>query len=175
MRTFIALEVPARLSEQLGGVAMELSGHLRGRFLTRDTYHVTLAFLGDIEPLELDAVKAALDEATADCGPIELEPDGLGTFGRPINSTLWVGMAEHQALMALAARVREGLACRGIAFDDKEFVPHVTLARRARVLCDALPHLKLPAAAASTRVVVMESVLGEKGARYSELYAVDLA
>ena len=167
MRTFIALEVPARLSEQLGGVAMELSGHLRGRFITRDTYHVTLAFLGDIEPLELDAVKAALDEA--------LEPDRLGTFGRPINSTLWVGMAEHQALMALAARVREGLACRGIAFDDKEFVPHVTLARRARVLCDALPHLKLPAAAVSTRVVVMESVLGEKGARYSELYAVDLA
>ena len=51
----------------------------------------------------------------------------------------------------------------------------MTLARRARVLCDALPHLKLPAAAASTRVVVMESVLGEKGARYSELYAVDLA
>lgn len=123
MRTFIALEVPARLSEQLGGVAMELSGHLRGRFLTRDTYHVTLAFLGDIEPLELDAVKAALDEAAAGCGPIELEPDRLGTFGRPINSTLWVGMAEHQALMALAARVREGLACRDIAFDDKEFVP----------------------------------------------------
>ena len=48
MRAFIGLEVPEGTADEMAGVARQLSACMRGRFLPRSTYHVTLAFLGSL-------------------------------------------------------------------------------------------------------------------------------
>ena len=42
---------------------------------------------------------------------------------------LWLGFAPEPALGSLAERLREALKAGGVAFDDKPFAPHLTLAR----------------------------------------------
>lgn len=76
--------------------------------------------------------------------------------------------------MGLAERVRAELAARGLAYDEKAFLPHVTLARRARVPRGALGRLAFPLPDEATRVTLFRSILEPAGARYKPLYTVGL-
>ena len=116
----------------------------------------------------------ALDAACAGVGPVELTADGLGTFGRGRAATLWLGIRRSEGLALLARRLREELAARDLAFDEKDFLPHVTLARRARVPRGELGDLAFPLPDEARRVTLFRSVLEPDGARYKPLYTVTL-
>ena len=132
MRTFVALELPQGFATDVAALTRQLSAAVEGRFLPRDFYHLTLAFLGDGSANDIAAATDALEAACASQPAVPLRSDGLGKFGRASDATLWLGIAPVPELMELAERVRGELAIRGVPFDDKPFKPHITLARRAR-------------------------------------------
>ena len=76
--------------------------------------------------------------------------------------------------MALAERVRTELLARGLVFDKKPFLPHVTLARRVRVPRGSLGELAFPLPDEASRVTLFKSTLERDGARYKPLYTVEL-
>lgn len=174
MRTFIALELPDAFIDEAAGVARSLSESLGGRFVKRASYHLTLAFIGELNPTDVAAAVDALDAACAGRGPIPLRCDGLGKFGRPHDATLWLGIAPHPDLVELAARVREELAARNVPFDGKAFKPHLTLARRVRIPRGALPALAFPEPAEARTVTLFKSTLTREGAVYKPLHSVEL-
>ena len=174
MRTFIALELPEQFMDELAGVARQLSASVSGRFMRRETYHVTLAFLGEIGEGEVRAALNAVDEACSGAPPVPLRATGLGRFGRPHDATLWLGLDPVLELTGLADGVRERLRAHGVAFDEKPFRPHITLARRARIPKGVLPELSFPLPATATQVTVFKSILDSSGATYKPLYTVEL-
>ena len=87
MRTFIALDLSNELIEQVADLSRQLSSMVRGRFVARSTYHVTLAFLGEIGEAEARRVMDVLDTACAHAAAIRLVPDGLGIYGKPVSYT----------------------------------------------------------------------------------------
>lgn len=142
--------------------------------MKRATYHVTLAFLGEVDEGEARRAMDALDAACTDRPPAPLTPDGLGTFGKPRDATLWLGLDRADNLMDLAERVRGELDARQIGYDRKAFRPHITLARRARIDRNALPDLVFPAPSTASAVTLFRSFLDETGATYKPLYTVEL-
>ena len=102
MRTFIALELPKAFEDEVVDLARQLSGMVQGRFMKRETYHLTLAFLGEIGEAESRDVIAVLDEVADACDVVTLRPTGLGTFGKPRECALWLGLAQTDELMTLA-------------------------------------------------------------------------
>lgn len=175
MRAFVALEMPAEFADDVAALARPLSAAVEGRFVPRERYHLTLAFLGDVSDAEASRAMDALDAACAGAGPVPLRPDGLGKFGRPADATLWLGIAPDPALVDLAERTRTALADQGIPFDPTPFRPHLTLARRARLPKGALPPLAFPLPGEATAVTLFKSTLLREGAQYKPLYTVDLA
>ena len=174
MRTFIALELPEGMRWETAALARGLASRVSGRFMARESYHVTLAFLGEIDEAAARSVIGALDEVALHCDPVELRPDGLGTFGRPRDCTLWLGLAATDALIGLARLLRGALNERGITFDGKSFRPHVTLARRASLPAAPLEGPVFPAPALAHRVTFFKSSLSSSGAVYKPLYTVEL-
>lgn len=174
MRTFIALDLPNELIEQVADLSRQLSSMVRGRFVARSTYHVTLAFLGEIGEAEARCVMDVLDTACAHAAAIRLVPDGLGIYGKPVDATLLLKLAHGRDLMNLAMAVREELRAQGVSYDEKAFDPHVTLARRARVLPQTLSDLVFPAESSSSSVTLYKSELSQEGATYKPLYTVHL-
>ncbi len=175
MRAFIALKLPADFADDVAAMARRLSASLEGRFLDRSTYHLTLAFLGDIDDADAARAMDALDAACANAAPVPLAPDSLGKFGRPADATLWLGLAPDPALLALAERVREELAARDLPFDPKPFRPHITLGRRVRIPKKPLPPLAFPLPAQARTATLFKSTLSRDGAAYKPLYTVELA
>lgn len=174
MRAFIALELPEAFEDELAALARMLHRSVGGRFMRRETYHLTLAFLGEIDEVTVRDAIAALDEAGAARDAVPLVPDGLGSFGRGRNATLWLGIAPAPALMSLAEGVRAALVAREVAYDDgKPFRPHITLARRV-TMPSALPQLPFPRPDEVRALTLFKSTLAPDGAQYKPLYTVAL-
>lgn len=174
MRAFIALEPSEGFVEDVAAMARVLGAAVEGRFVPRQNYHVTLAFLGDVDEAQARGAMDAMDEACASAPAIPLRPDGLGKFGRASDATLWLGLAPDPALMGLADRLREALDARGIPFDGKPFLPHITLARRARLPKGMLPELAFPLPCGAARATLFKSALSRDGAQYKPLYEIEL-
>ncbi len=174
MRAFIALDIPQALREDVVALARQLKTSVRGRFVPRENYHVTIAFLGDVIERELAEAMTVLDEAASRFDPVELSPDGLGKFGRANDATLWLGFTQDPKLMELAAFVREGLDDAGVNYDSKPFVPHLTIARRAALDSGTLPALPFPAPAHADELTLFKSTLTGDGAIYEPVYTVRL-
>jgi len=174
MRCFVALELPDEFADDVAALARVLERHIDGRFMPRDNYHLTLAFLGDVGEDGAARAIRALDEACRGRGPVPLVADGLGRFGRGNDATLWLGIRQTDAVMSLAADVRSALLDEGVTFDETAFKAHITLARRARLPREPLPNLPFPADAEATRVTLFRSFLDAQGATYKPLYTTEL-
>lgn len=174
MRAFIALEPPEEFVEDIAALARVLSAAVEGRFVPRQNYHVTLAFLGDVDEAHARDAMDAMDEACARVSTVPLCPDGLGKFGRASDATLWLGLTPDPELTNLATRLREALRVRGIPFDEKSFLPHITLARRARIPQGLLPELTFPLPCDAAHVTLFKSTLSHDGAQYKPLYEIGL-
>ena len=174
MRTFVALELPEAFADEVAVLSRRLATVCDGRFVRPESHHLTLAFLGELDEAGVRSAMSALDDACAGAGPVRVAATGLGTFGRSRDATLWLGIEKNPRLVELARRLREELSARGLAYDEKDFLPHVTLARRARVPRGDLGDLAFPLPDEATRVTLFRSVLEPDGARYKPLYTVEL-
>lgn len=130
IRTFVAVELPDRQRRQLAAYLRDCSSRIPGfRWTPAQNLHLTLRFLGGLEPSVFDALRErlrAVRQASFDLGL-----GGLGTFGSGLQArVLWLGAEEgREPLGALASGVEE--ACRSIGLPpaDRPFSAHLTLAR----------------------------------------------
>ena len=173
MRLFIAADLPESVLEALAETSAQLRSCVCGRYVAPDSFHVTLAFLGQVEAFRVPDVEEALDACCASAEAFEVQLGELGSFGKPAKATLWQAVRDAGELAHLAAGVRSGLAAAGFSFDGKGFVPHVTLMRAADLRAGLLP----PAALAQGRVEALalyESDLSGPHPRYEALHRVFL-
>lgn len=162
------------MQDEISCLVRPLRASMPARFIPRENRHITLAFLGDAPTSALPDIEDALEAAAANNEEITLLPDRLGKFGRSSDATFWLGLAEDPGLTSLANRLREELYTRDIPFDDKPFLAHITLARRARIPKGNLPPLPFPGPARATHVSLFKSTLSSEGATYEEIYGISL-
>lgn len=175
MRLFVAIPLPAELLE----TALECQRLIEQsskpcRLARKDSLHITLAFLGDVCERDEQEAKDALQASCALLqDPVRLEPERIGHFGNADDALLWLGLKKDRSMLRLARLLRTELRLRSIPFDEKEFIPHVTLARRAKLPANipCVPNTKASIAFAAS---LYESRLSSDGARYRALEAFAL-
>lgn len=141
MRLFVAAYPPAEACDHLARALADLkvtAAADRGvntRLARRDTWHVTLVFLGEVAEQRAadagDAVRRAAEgwRACASGGP-QLRLAGGGRFGRGRFTVLWVGLdGERGALERLSRGIRRELKHSRLPYDNRRFNPHLTVAR----------------------------------------------
>lgn len=125
LRLFVALALPTLVKTQLGALAGGIPG---AKWVPPENYHLTLRFIGEIEPWQAEDVDAAL--AAIRSPRFDLALAGIGTFekGGRIQS-LHVPAERSEALARLQAKVETALQRIGLEPERRRFQPHVTLAR----------------------------------------------
>jgi 2'-5' RNA ligase len=140
VRLFVALYPPPEaLDDIVGQVGRMRMGEIAAsgvnvRLAARETYHLTLAFLGDVDDGRLPEVEAAVGRAAATwrrpAGALRLRLGGGGRFGRGRFTVLWVGVhGDLDALRELGAAIRRELKRARLPYDRRPYRPHLTLAR----------------------------------------------
>jgi 2'-5' RNA ligase len=133
-RLFVAVQVPEAVGAGLARAVARTEGVApSARWASPRTFHVTLAFLGDVSAARLPEVLGALVEVSLRHAPPDLVCAGAGTFGstrRP--AVLWAGVGgDVSGLQALHRDLHAALAPLGVETPLHPFAPHVTLAKAA--------------------------------------------
>jgi len=168
VRVFVAAELAPVAREALGALARP--GVQGLRWAKPEHWHVTMAFLGEIEPAAVASVGVALRGSGAPAGRARLGP-ATTLLGRGILCVPVTG------LDVVAARVAQALRAEGFEIEERPFRGHVTLAR-ARGRRSVPPSLRGAAVEATWDVdglAVMESRQEEGGSRYEVLERVPLS
>ena len=173
MRLFVAAELPDSMLDALAETSAALRAGVRGRYVGSDLFHVTLAFLGEVDGTRVASIEELLVDACAGHPPFETALGALGSFGKKSRATLWQGFAETAEFKALARDVRDGLLSAGFEFDRKGFIPHVTLMRNANLTSGTLP---MPSVATGTieTVTLFSSDLSGPRPVYEALASIHL-
>lgn len=180
LRLFAGLELPAEWRSALARVRFQLEGLAPGalKWVRPDLIHLTLVFLGYQPADSLPTIQAALSAAAIGIAPFRMSLGEAGSFGSPGSlHVIWVGLAETPVeLLRLHQAISGQLSARGIRFDARPLVPHITLARGRRPI-DRAASLRVHAALRKMRVpsdlaaevrefVLMESRLSRLGPDY---------
>lgn len=124
MRAFVAIPLP----EEVADIVERLQGDLSvGRVVTRENLHLTLAFLGDLEPGLVEEVHGALSEIEA--AAVTMDMRGVDVFGADQPRLVFAGVEPNAGLTALRDKVNSAVREVGVELPRKRFRPHVTLAR----------------------------------------------
>jgi RNA 2',3'-cyclic 3'-phosphodiesterase len=135
LRLFVALEIPSAVRENLAALIKDLRAadaspsKNKARWVRVENLHVTLKFIGHVDPGKLYAIRAALADVRSDAA-VALRFRGLGFFPnhrRP--RVLWAGVEGSANLAALAGEIEARLSKLGIPSETRDFAPHLTLAR----------------------------------------------
>lgn len=184
MRTFIALEPPESLRREAVRLGRELAGHFPGvRWSSPENIHLTLRFLGEIDPRELAKLVSSVNAAAVGTGRLDLRVGRFGWFG-PDRSprVLWLGIEDNPSLAGLAARLERELVAAGFGRADKPFKAHLTLARIRKPLprqpdrsaVERIARREWPAWTAES-LEVIKSTLTPEGPVYETLAVVPTA
>jgi 2'-5' RNA ligase len=129
MRLFIALDIDSGIRERMARFLEGVRNFAPDvRWVSAQSFHVTLKFIGERQPEEVEHIKGAL--AAIKAPPIDVSFRGYGFFPNPRAARVfWVGIESGPELASLAARVGESLLPLKIQREDRAFSPHLTLAR----------------------------------------------
>lgn len=180
VRAFFALRVPERVTRKLADYADELCQFDKGLqidWVDSAAYHLTLCFLGEVD-LELVELLEQRTQEVLHAGRFNIALDHIGYYEVSPRFSVVAAMAAQQEELANLHQILVQIAesC-GLSYEEKNFLPHVTLGRvpvetNLELDTEQLPalDLSLPADA----IVLMQSRAGEQGSIYTPLFEIDL-
>ena len=185
IRSFIAIDFPEETRKALEDIQKELKQCGAGvRWVKPGSIHLTLKFLGNIHPAQVEDIALAVAEEIRDDPPITLGAAGLGAFpSRRKPRVIWIGMeGEVQRLTRIQTRVENALEPLGFVREKRPFRPHLTIGRvkdrcKLQALIDAMAELKIPEFDSFdvTEIILYKSDLRPTGAIYTKLHRMSLA
>ena len=188
LRAFLASELPASLQDAIQSATSGLHKTLGNdliRWVPAHNVHLTLKFLGDVSPSNLDLIKQMLTREAAQFPAFDLEVEGIGSYPtsrRP--RVLWVGLNTPASLISLQHAIETAASRLGYETEERGFSPHLTIGR-VRQTASAAELQKIRAALeeakvgriGSTRVDAVhlfKSDLQPIGSVYTKLFSAPL-
>ena len=132
MRSFIAIELPDHIGQCLTDLVSKLREPGDGvKWVRPENIHLTLRFLGEIEPTQANVLGEYLTKECAAIPPFRLKIRGVGAFPNLRRaSVLWVGLESFGDELATVQSISEMAAQSiGLPTETRPFTPHLTLGR----------------------------------------------
>ncbi len=133
LRAFIAVEIPPEIHQAIETQTAPIRAALDDslvRWVPAGNIHLTLKFLGDVSPNNLDLLEQMLGAEVRQHQAFEIEFEGLGAFPNPKRPrVIWIGIQAPAGLEALQHGIEAATATIGYPGEERPFSPHLTVGR----------------------------------------------
>lgn len=124
-RLFVAVDLPEAIKEEITKISAQLPKD-GVRLVSKENLHITLKFIGEVEIKKVEEIKSKL--RSIKMKNFECKLKGVGVFpNENYIRVVWIGI-ESETLLQLAKKVESTLIDIGKK-EDREFSPHLTIAR----------------------------------------------
>jgi 2'-5' RNA ligase len=132
IRSFIALDLGASVQSKLGNTILKIKPAAGNsiRWVSEKNIHLTLKFLGDTSPANLEILKSIITAEAGRTRSFTIKIGNLGAFPsirKP--RVIWVGLDAPAELNVLQHAIDLGTTRLGYPSEDRPFSPHLTLGR----------------------------------------------
>ncbi len=184
IRVFLAVELSSDVREKLFSLQQQLKTTLPPiNWVRPESIHLTLKFLGYVDSSLVSQLLSVLEPIGEKHPPFSVDVQGLGVFPQVKHPRIfWVGLTGHtQALQDLVFEIDVVLESLGFPPEEKNYHPHLTLARIKRENAEVGSALIQTRALESDqhlgtlivdRFTLFQSDLDSSGARYTSLWTV---
>lgn len=173
IRSFIAIPLPVEIQLKMEEFARTSNITQRNGFrpVKADNIHLTLKFLGDATPEQIQSVRGCLAELVQTQRPFRVSFEGIGAFpnwNQP--RVIWIGMRAPMELEQLFNAIDRSTVKLGFPSEGRKFSPHLTLARVNASMGDA----QFARVIQTLRTLAPQPMIGEMTASHLHLYRSDL-
>ena len=172
MRLFIAVNFDEQTKRKIIDIQDRLKNYGKGSFARAENLHLTLVFLGAIEPERLSVLKHAMTNVSVP--KMSLTFKNAGRFKKRDGDIWWIGLQKNEKLNRLQKKLADALISEGFKLEQRSFTPHITLARRFKAYRQAdenrLIENEFSTTADAVCLMLSERVDGRL--TYSEIYRV---
>jgi 2'-5' RNA ligase len=129
MRIFIGIDLTSEIREKISRFLEGVSPFApEARWVSADSLHVTLKFIGEQKPEQVEVITGRLKAIPSP--PFDIHLAGYGFFPTPkAPRVFWIGISAPPVLPELASKIDAAAFELGIPREDRAFSPHLTLAR----------------------------------------------
>lgn len=132
LRAFLAIEIPLEIKKKIAAevVCLKKNSGQAVRWVASENFHLTLKFLGEISPANVELLSQSLKAECSQHPPFDITVTGLGCFPnshRP--RVIWIGLTIPPELNRFQYKLETVTARMGYATEDKSFSPHLTIGR----------------------------------------------
>lgn len=176
MRVFVALELPDRTKDNLERSSRQFAEYANGgNFVPKENMHLTLHFLGNVEPSDLIYVQSAMD------GIKDMPAPELAVTQFAMQRTgdiVWAKIRQCDELTSLHDVLGDKLEQNGFETEHRAYRPHVTMIRKKSFtmpfgeVTKNVQVYNMPFVA--KKVTLFESMLDRGRVSYRPLYTVEL-
>lgn len=183
MRLFIAIELPENIKENIRRSASIVKKYsVKGSFPVKENYHITLAFLGEVNEERIPLIRSIMDLCKVDSFPVSVEE--IGAFSKKDGDVVHRIIESTRRLYNLQDKMARLLTKNGFQLEKRAFTPHITIGRRVKYGKDIsledimeLPEMEklygIDFSAESMHLMLSEHVAG--GQKYTSLYQVNFS
>ena len=183
IRAFVALPLPSEIQRELGIIQAQLiETQAAVKWDTSEKFHITLKFLGDVDPSKPQLIARELQNSIGGLSPFDLSFVSLGAFPNISQPrVVWIGTEQNEPVQGIQERVERVCSSFGFVKEDRPFHAHVTLGRVKgdRNLDRLTAKLKSitfkPLIARCSEVHIIRSELKPSGSVYTLLNSIPLA
>ena len=132
LRAFIAVELPIEIRQAACAATSKLRKEIGElvRWVPLENMHLTLKFLGDVAPSNMDMLSQMLRAETELFNCFDLGLNGLGSFPSPKRPrVIYIGIQAPAALESLYRGIESASRRLGYESEERGFSPHLTLGR----------------------------------------------
>ncbi|NLE64903.1 MAG: RNA 2',3'-cyclic phosphodiesterase [Elusimicrobia bacterium] len=179
IRAFIAIDLNETIKTSLEQVQKTLaSSEADVKWTEKASLHMTLKFLGDISPDQVEPIAEVMTRVVATTPKFSFDITELGAFPDILfPKIIWAGVGQNaETLEGIARRLEEELLKLKIKKDERAFSAHITLGRTRSTngkdrLVAALEETNLPSGLSQAvgGITLFQSLLTPQGPVYTAL------
>ena len=188
IRAFIAVEIPPEIHKAIDRKTTPLRDALDPslvRWVPTGNIHLTLKFLGDVSPANVEMLSQMLRVETSRYPTFKIQFGDVGVFPNPRRPrVIWVGIQAPGALETLQHGIEAAAATLGYPAEKRPFSPHLTVGRvKQNISASGMQRIRTAldetiantlGSAQVTAVHLFKSDLKPTGAVYTKLFSAPL-
>ncbi len=177
IRAFVCLDIAEKIKDNIERVASQIDAY-EARAIPREQLHITLFFFERIDEKQVDEIKDSFYKIVA--SPFDVQIKGIGVFNPKKPNVIFATLKDDNGVKALYDKLLPSMKVIGFKNQEREFSPHITIARARETSKETVDKIALFVASNSDadlgsfkceEIVLKQSTLTRQGPVYKTLFS----
>lgn len=180
MRAFIAIDLPEKVKNKIAELENDLKKcDLAFKWVKPENIHLTLKFLGDINPEQVNKIKEVITKISAKFVAFKVNFNGFGFFPNQRKpKVFFISINKEKLLKNIASELEKELEMLSFERENK-FKSHITLARikdfrNIESLREKIKNTQLDEVFPVNTITLYKSILTKEGPIYGKIFKSSL-